>query len=223
MKVLCTTPLLKEVDGRARLYGRALQSQFNLSWADRLDHFICNGGDDYFHPWQRVTDKYNAARQVALDGGYTHLLTLEHDVIVPPDALKKLLDADAPICYALYVLRHKLHNTYPWNAMTKVEGQNCTSLSEDVDAARKSFGSVINVAGIGLGCTLIRRDVLEALSFRTPKGTSCDWALSLDAQAMGIQQVCDTSVCCAHMTLVPSPRIYHVDVDAPELYRVEYL
>lgn len=215
--------MLKEIDGRARLYGKALQSQFNLEWADRLDHFFLAGGDDYFHPWAPVTAKYNAARQAALDGGYTHLLACEHDVIVPPRALKCLIDVDAPISYALYVLRHKLHNTYPWNAMTKVEGMDCTSLSEDVEFARLVFGGVINVAGIGLGCTLIRRDVLEALPFRTPKGTSCDWALSVDAQALGIQQVCATDVCCGHTTLVPSPRTYWIDINEPELYRVEFL
>lgn len=223
MKVLCCTPLLKEPNGRARLYARALASQFNLTWGERLDHLMLVGGDDYHHPWERVTAKYNEGRRAALEGGYTHLLALEHDVIVPPDALEKLVECDAPITYALYVLRHKLHKTYPWNAMVTVAGMDCTSVSEDADAGRAALGNCIDVAGIGLGCTLIRRDVLEALAFWTPKGTSCDWALSLDAQQAGIRQVCDTRVQCGHMSLTPSPRIYWVDTDEPELYRVEFL
>jgi len=40
-----------------------------------------------------------------LDQGFDALLTIEHDMVIPPDALLKLLDTKADVVYGLYVFR----------------------------------------------------------------------------------------------------------------------
>jgi hypothetical protein len=93
-----------------------------------------------------------------------------------------------------------------------------------------------------MGCTLIRRCVLEQLIFRTHRMACCDWGLAMDAQEYGFSQRCDLGVVCGHMTTHnPSsvvgatpwvlgvegpPRIIWPDPDVEgigKLYRVEYL
>lgn len=219
MKPLIVTLMQREPSGKARLFGRALQSHFNIEWPERLDHLMLNGGDDYSDAGKTVTGKYNAAREVFLAGDYSHMLTLEHDMVVPSSTLQKLTALESDIAYGLYVLRHKIKKMFPLSACTYLNGDSFTSLSEDVDAARALMGGVLDVQGVGLGCTLIARHVLEELPFRYTRHVNCDWCLALDAQYRHFSQRCDTSLHCEHMSIVPSPGAYLIDMNAPQLYR----
>lgn len=220
MRVLVATLLMREPDGRAKLYGRALQSVFNLRWQGALETIQVIGDDDYARPAETVTRKYNLARDVFLRGDYTHLLTVEHDMIVPPDALEKLAALDCDIAYGLYVLRHGRRE---WSAFTHLEHDYSLSLSEAPALARDMWGKTINVAGVGMGCTLMRRHVVEDEPFSYWRGVDCDWWLGNKAQQKQWTQKADLSVICGHMTMLPSPRVYYPDIDAPDLVRTDFL
>lgn len=217
MHVLVVTPMLREPSGKARLYGKALQSIFNLRWSGQLDHFFLNGGDNYLDPSGTVTNKYQQARDVFLAGAWDAMLCAEYDMLLPADALEKLAALDTDIAYGLYVLRHERK---AWNAALWITEQQFCSYSEV--PMTPTFG-VRKVAGVGLGCTLIKRHVVEALPFRNWRGVSNDWAFACDAQAAGYEQVCDFDVKCGHMSIVPSPHILWPDANEPDYYRTEPL
>jgi hypothetical protein len=226
-----------------RLWGRALQSILRLEWDGRLDIVFAKGDDappeaDKQARFEAVTAKYNHGRDALLAGSYAAMLTVEDDMIVPSDALRRLWATDADIAYGLYCWRNS--NWHKWSAYTELGERHGVSLSDDREAASAAWGTVVDVAGIGNGCTLIRRHVLERLAFRKTPYACCDWGLALDAQAAGYRQACDLGVVCGHMTntrestrqfpavtgTTGEPRIIWPDPDLEgtgRLYRLEYL
>ena len=94
MKVLAFTPT----------YGSALRPETVASvtgqrWNGALVWVVgrCN---PYPSPDLRnVFAQYRMARGWTLAGGYDALLTVEHDMVLPPDAVEKLVDAGAPVAY----------------------------------------------------------------------------------------------------------------------------
>lgn len=222
MRILAVTPVLKEPSGKARLYGRAFASIYWQKWTKgQVDHFMPSGDDNYADPNGTVTRKYQDARRVLLGGDYDYMACLEYDMILPDDALIRLVDLDADIAYGLYTFRHS--GMRKWNAANRMERMGAAWLSDDPEMARKAFGNVVKVQGCGMGVTLIKRQVLENLHFHHWKGVSCDWALANDALAAGYSQVLDTRIVCGHMTLTPSPQILWPDPNEENLVRVEFL
>lgn len=202
MKVLVFCPLNPKPP---RLWGRTVQSAYRLAYPGPLDWLFVAGDNPYDEPYDNITHNYNRARQAVLDGGYDALLCVESDMIVPPDAITKLEACDADIAYGLYVWRHGRRE---WSAYRLIEHRRGESLSRDKDAARAVWGEVVDVEGVGLGCTLIRRHVLEALPFRNEDGkVSCDWYLALDAKAAGFTQRAHLGVVCGHQSYKPWPQI----------------
>lgn len=226
-----------------RLFGRALQSIMRLQWPGKVDVVFARGGDateamSKQGKFKVVTAKYNHGRDMLLAGDYDAIATIEDDMIVPPDALIKLWDTGADIAYGLYCWRHQ--GFHKWSAYTEIGDRHGVALSDDPEAAKAAWGSVIEVQGIGNGCTLIRRHVLEAMPFRKHRKACCDWGLAYDAQRRGYRQACDLSVVCGHMAIDNEqhkgfpivygqwgpPRIIWPDPDLDntgKLYRVEYL
>lgn len=219
MKILVVTPLLRDVNGKVRLFARALSSVYNVRWGWQLDHYQASGGDNYRDPAGTVTRKYQEAQAVFLAGTWDAMLCVEHDMIIPPDALERLTAVEADIAYGLYVMRHDQR----WSAALRVWERSWLSYSNQPPKARAAWNQVIDVQGIGQGCTLIKRHVLEAAPFRHLKGTSCDWSLALDAKTHGFTQRADCGLICGHMTIVPSPLVYWPDANEETLYRIEAL
>jgi len=234
MRVLVVTLVKKEPPGQhwygAHLYGRSLVGAFRLEWDGQLDYLFLVGGDQLYEgeharstAYLNIARKYEQARRHALAMGYDAILQVESDMIVPPDALKKLASVtDAGVVYGLYVWRH---GSAQWSAYSEVKYSTGTSLSADPERARESWGKVIDVAGVGDGCTLIWRDTLERIERWTDEvgHVSCDWMMSLDCQELGITQKAHLGVVCGHLTEKPSPRILWPDPEQEKLYRIEFL
>lgn len=145
--------------------------------------------------------QYQQARKQALDGGYDALVTFEHDMIVPADGLVKLWDTPADVVYGLYVLRH---GSGVVNAMRYVKNAPHldSTLTNYPDIYEKANAQGwIEVSGVGMGFTLIRRAVLEKVEFRATDGDSYppDWGLAVDCQKAGIKSVCRFDVKCGHI------------------------
>jgi hypothetical protein len=98
-------------------------------------------------------------------------------------------------------------------------------ISIDLQAVRAAWGKVIETKGVGNGCTLIRRRVLEALEFKWSPGEfgCCDWHLAVDCQRLGFTQKHDMGVVCGHIAVNPVHRILWPDPEAKGLYRQEVL
>ena len=217
MKVLVAYPIQ-----RGRLFRHSLDSVMGQEWDEQLDFFHLLGGDFPIPSVDNVIRKYNQAREVVLKCGYDALFTVECDLILPRDALKRLAMVDADVAYGLYVWRRG----YPWwNAYSYVGGRTARSFSRDFALAKASWGKVVEVKGLGNGCTLIHRHVLERFPFRKMpvQQHSCDWAMAVDCQEAGFIQKNDLSVICGHIDHMHDGKVSFVrwpDVTQRGLYRI---
>lgn len=186
------------VVARSREYARALDAiavAAGQGGVDRLD--LYTGDDDQAHRYDNITAKSERARQMAVAGGYDALWSVDDDQVVPPDALERLIAADADIAYGLTVWRNAPHR---WSAIMAADGDDtCVTLDMQPERARAAWESVIDVVGCGTFCTLIRRAVLERFTFER-RGRHCwDWYLAADAVRVGFSQRCDTGLIVSHM------------------------
>lgn len=212
-----------------QLYLHTVQATFLQKWDGPLDFLYLSGGDGD-DGYENVTNKYNRARDQFLAGGYDALFCVEADMLIPPDALYKLhtlLVAGADVAYGLYCWRHP-PGLGLWNCYPRVSATNGFSITNIPDEARTCWGQLAVVAGLGLGCTLIQRHVLEALPFHHADGgrdrnipVHCDWMLSEDCQRMGFTQVMDLSVVCGHIRPGTPAMAVWPDPEAPGLYRID--
>jgi len=88
-----------------------------------------------------------------IDGGFTHVLFVDSDMRFPKDALVRLVEHDLPIVGAGYTDRHKPY---------KPQVIKHLDTDERVYTTREKEG-VEQVAALGFGCILIRRDALEKI------------------------------------------------------------
>jgi hypothetical protein len=207
---------------RGEFYLRSMLSWYRMDFDGQVDYFQMLGGDYDAQPYDNVIRKYNKARAVVLGNGYDALMTIESDTIVPRDALKRLAAVEADVVYGLYVWR----NGFPfWNAYMELGADHGLPISIDLQAVRAAWGKVIETKGVGNGCTLIRRRVLEALEFKWSPGEfgCCDWHLAVDCQRLGFVQKHDMGVVCGHIAVNPVHRILWPDPEAKGLYRQEVL
>ena len=145
--------------------------------------------------------QYQNARRLALDETYDALFTIEHDMIIPEDALEKLVNTRADVVYGLYLLRH---GAAVCNAL-EFYGPGARNIGESLTLKPELYWKGIRqgwleVSGVGSGCTLIHRNVLEACELRASgEAYAPDWALATDCQQKGFKQICRFDVKCGHM------------------------
>lgn len=205
-----------------KIFGRTMQSIFAMHWTGPLDVVFGREDEPERRGYLNVLDKYNRARDLFLAGPYDAMLTVEADMIVPEVTLERLTRVDADVAYGLYCSRH---GRYQWLAYLHLIERAGVSITVKPDLMRESWGRVIETRGVGLGCTLIWRHVLERIPFRCPDvKVANDWYFSLDCQQAGFVQKTDCGVVCGHITMEPSPRVIWPTIDDPERhYRFEFL
>lgn len=139
-------------------------------------------------------------REMALMGDYDAMLTVEHDMRIPEAALQRLWNTGSPVAYGAYLFRHgapvlNVLEAYIGGSRNIGESLQCNRRR----LARARRQGVVECTGLGFGCTLIRREVLEAIRFRDLEKPGCvDMAFATDCLRAGIRQVADLRVMCAH-------------------------
>src|SRR5574343_113100 len=58
------------------------------------------------HKGMNITYQLNRARDALLIGDFTHLMIIEHDMILPENALVEMVEFDKDVVYAAYAFRH---------------------------------------------------------------------------------------------------------------------
>lgn len=215
MSVLTYVPLRPT---QPRLHPLTAAAIENLEWPTM--NIVYGRNDAATNHYADLCAKHNVARDMVLYGGYDALFLVEADMLIPSDALRKLAALNAPVAYGLYVSRHPNHE---WLALTRLTPTDHEYVSNDPDYAHRWFGDgtqAIETCGVGMGCTLIRRDVLERLSFRQRRGMADDWLFALDCVKYGITQLTHTGVVCGH---VAGDVVLWPDPNAPGLVRKEKL
>lgn len=215
MKILLYCPLAPQTP---RIYARTVESLFRLRWDEPLPMVFGRCDTPRGSKYQDLCAKHNEARDMVLAGGYDAVLFVENDMIVPPETLERLCAVDADVAYGLYVSRHGWHN---WLAFYHVDGYVGESFSRNPGRMRDAWGKVLETCGVGMGCTLIHRHVLERIEFRTPPDDAVadDWMFALDCIDHGFRQAHDFGVVCGHIS--PNGRVLWPNPEAPGGYRIE--
>jgi hypothetical protein len=160
------------------------KQQIEANWRWEVGHLNPHPAGDH----RNVLAQYQHAQKLALDGDYDALLTVEHDNVLPDDdAVQRLLDTPGDAVYAPYVLRHGVHVLSIWRYEGDLNiGQSLTLHQEELVAA--CAANIWRVSGVGMGCTLFRRNALEAIPFRKGDGNSFapDIPFAQDALRLGL-------------------------------------
>jgi hypothetical protein len=144
---------------------------------------------------KNILHNYQKAERIVKAENYDYLLTVEDDIIPPPDALEKMIAVDADIVYGVYCFRRgrpMLNIAKPYDLTESY------SLPNNIKDWQTLCGQIIPCGGLGFGCTLIKRSVFNAVSLHSDSGTDADSQLAHDARRLGLSQMCDTTVLCGH-------------------------
>lgn len=114
---------------------------------------------------ENLKEKQNRARDIVLNNNYDYLLFIEEDLIIPPDAIHLLLACNSDVAYSLYPFRRYPFMLSCWLGTNENEiyGYPLDLFS---NVMKDNWNNILDCDGVGFGCTLIHRSVLETLSFR---------------------------------------------------------
>lgn len=109
---------------------------------------------------------------MALNGGFDALVTLEHDMLMPSNALALLASTtEAGVVYAPYMLRHGTPVLSLWQYIgSRNLGMSLQNYPAELSRLRQAGVGI--VSGVGWGCTLIWRATLERIPFHDGGGAN---------------------------------------------------
>ncbi len=189
LSILLVCPLAV---GEKRLHDLTWQSIQGLAWDQPLDILLMRDDAPDSPHIANLTAKLNRAQAIFLQGSYDAMFVVESDMVIPSLALQRLSRVKASVAYGVYCTRR---GTQRWLAYAALEGNG-----EGPVARPSEWGKVMETHGVGFGCTLIHRPVLEAFEFRAgPDGEGADWNLAKDLVANGYTQAHDFGVLCGHI------------------------
>jgi hypothetical protein len=166
-KVLVVTPTWVQEDGAMAMRPECAASVRMQVFNGEYEHLVTTdnpyplGNRNVYHQYLRI-------REMFLAGEWDALLTLEHDNRLPDNgALQRLYDTPADVVYAPYTLRHGMRVLSTWKYLGPEYTNLGSSVSNDDAFIEKARAAVVwPVSGVGFGCTLMRRNVVERVPFR---------------------------------------------------------
>ena len=90
---------------------------------------------------------------------YDYLFSVDSDIVLPRDALKKMLDADKDIISGLYIQR--IPKTHTLEVYMDTPNGGCTNIPHQLIKNR----GVVEIAACGMGAALIKSDVLRKMEY----------------------------------------------------------
>jgi hypothetical protein len=158
------------------------------------------------NPWPKqkmrnVVAQYQRGRESFLASDADAWLTFEHDMTMPPDGVQRLWDTmqrtGAGVVFGVYMLRHGTKVLNAWEYIgDHALGESLTLYPEKLARARAQ--GVARVSGVGWGCTLIRRDVVERFPITPRDDGAGDIPFAYDCLYAGVEMVADFNVACDH-------------------------
>lgn len=137
---------------------------------------------------QSIKKQREFARQLAVNREATHLLFIDADTIPPLDVLPRLLEHHTSVTGALYYGR--LNNTgNVKRAVAWIQGDDNQSFLRQ---------KLVEVDGMGLGCTLLDRQAFTSFSFDDWGDPSDDWPAFQALKQNGFKVMLDTTLVCKH-------------------------
>ena len=191
MKVLFHSPVL-------RFFPKAYRSWFRLEKKEvELDYFFT-----FYNPFlkersrENIAWKMEKARKLVLEQEYDYLLNVEADIVLPTNALQKLLSNKKKVVSGLYRGRpSSFFNTCICARIYDPAGpQDSDDRYPEVEKDFR-FGELIECCFLCFGCILIAKDILAQISFKK----EIDVDFSHDLQTLKVPMYLDTGVKCIHI------------------------
>ncbi|MBR4614653.1 MAG: hypothetical protein IKO55_03520 [Kiritimatiellae bacterium] len=143
----------------------------------------------------------NAIAKKAIEGGYSHVLMVDSDIVIPADCIGNLLEPAARIVLGFY---RRKDDSGAFEMFSDAPGYR---LMHDADLEGAS--DRIEVKGGGFGCAMVEVEAFKRLRFpwfvyeQREDGSvlSEDLHFSRIAQNAGIRTYADTRVLCGHVGL----------------------
>jgi hypothetical protein len=192
----------------------AIKANFNVPNVE-VTLSVCEDADDRvdvdgWQVWEAVVEKYNVVVNRVLAEGFDYLWIVESDVVVPQDALAKLLGVDADVASAVTPFHFENYLPYPvfkgmvtcgFLFVTPSNSWDILPLHLEDVKDKLMVGSVEKPIFNGTSCVLIKRSVFESgLRFRFAKAVaSFDLFFWYDVQKAGFSAVTDGFVVCEHL------------------------
>lgn len=137
----------------------------------------------------------------ALEGGFTHVMFIDSDMVFPPDLITKLIGYDKDIIGAMAFQRKPPYGPCFYKKLTlgRPGEITCEPLTE--------YGrGLYEIQGIGMACTLIKTDVFKTIyaqqgseSFAPISGYGEDMSFCLRARRAGLKIWVDTQTQAGHI------------------------
>lgn len=179
-------------------YPKAVKSWFVLEKGDsRVSYFLNSMGvcprDEIY---QVLADKLNTARELVLKENYDYLFSVDADIVLPKNALIRLLSWNRDIVSGLWRLRPSRGANSVLCARTETLASD-GSLRFRFIEKDKDFtpGQLIKCATIGTSCLLMSRKALRDLKFFADG----EGAFVKRAKEKGYDSFVDTGVKCIHL------------------------
>lgn len=152
MKILIGTNVLTQLDSEA--YGNHCGLWCYLGKKYPKDTLA------FFHPRRLSIDNMrNEAARIALEEEFEYLMFIDDDVLIQPNVLDFLLEADKDIVAAVTHIR-----SYPFRSMFfKYVGENLLSHYDDYEKDVDEKG-LLKCDAVGFSCVLIKVELLKKLT-----------------------------------------------------------
>lgn len=148
-------------------------------------------------------------RKKALENDYDYLMSIESDVFPPSNVIPKLINAGNLITSGIYKIGFPSNNgPYPLLQIVTPGGPKDENGKSTMNIRQMHWyeisqfldGTVKPIHGCGIGCSLIRKELLEKFPFRIVKGepVHADSYFYMDLHNAGIQAYVHTGIMCKH-------------------------
>jgi len=177
---------------------QAVKSWFNLDPGDnRIDRLFTDYQPaDCDNAYKALGYKMERTRKILLAGDWDVLLNIEDDIVVPPDALVRLIEAGYSVTAALFHLCPGRSGGIKYAArVLDPDGPQDSDDRHLEDGRDFTPGDIVPVTATGLGCILIAREVLNLVQF-DDRGDS---GFAQQCNLAKIPMVCHTGVYCDHL------------------------
>jgi len=127
--------------------------------------------------------------------GYDKVFIVEHDMILPDGALKKLAEVDAPVVGGLYCHRHgtPVPNFMRWYEGTKEQGSS-------YNWNEIKWGEPMRVTGAAMGCLLVDASLVQRFAWEDESNpVAPDVPFIRFCVREGVKQYGHAGVVCGHI------------------------
>ena len=147
-----------------------------------------------------LAESHEELRKYAIRNDYDYLLHLESDVFPPSDVIQRLLIHNLPIVSAMYMIDFGIESHLMAQEIEEFGNLRETRNLKNGQDLMFITGGLQKTFHCGLGCVLIRRDVLEQVPFRWEQGATIhpDGHWAYDTAQLGYEKYIDTGLLARH-------------------------